>query len=96
MRWTLEDALRYIRALQPVAMEAGWCILLGGGVLNKGWSDSDLDLLAYPRVADSSVEDLLEVLPAGDWSLTPVSSVLSYRNEGRLVELIFQTMSVDI
>ena len=33
--WTIEDALVWIRRMQPITMEAGWCVMLGGGVLNS-------------------------------------------------------------
>lgn len=96
--WTLEEALVYIRALQPAAMRAGWCILLGGGVLNNGSSGRDLDLLAYPREQGSEVTRLTTLLPKGKWcpapSIAPVAYVYCYETRGRAVELIFQTFAV--
>jgi hypothetical protein len=47
-RWTLEDALPLIRALQPDTKRYGYHLCLGGGVLNKGHSDKDLDLYFLP------------------------------------------------
>lgn len=92
MIWTLESALIYIRALQPKAMEAGWCILLAGGVLNNGISKNDLDLLAYPKTRTSKRAHLLALLPSqGEWSrVEGVSDVFAYAVEGGRVELIFQ------
>jgi len=93
-RWTINSALAFIRELQPRAMEAGWCILLGGGVLNRGESKNDLDLLAYPRTATSERAALIAVLPHTDdvtWSTCSVADIAHFNIEGRCVELIFQT-----
>lgn len=72
-------------------MDAGWCVLLGGGVLNNGQSPNDLDLLFYPRTRESLREDALTTLPDGEWSVSPVSDVYVYYSEDRRVEVIFQT-----
>lgn len=90
--WDLGGALAYIRELQPKTMAVGWCILLGGSVLNKGYSANDLDLLAYPRTLSSDREKLFELLPSGEWSEwsgEPVSEVFSFQVDGRKVDLIF-------
>jgi hypothetical protein len=44
MMWTLDEALIVIRALQPNLKPLEWHVALGGGVLNTGASDKDLDL----------------------------------------------------
>ena len=46
--WRIEDALEYLRALQPIAAEMGYNLSLGGGVLNKGYSIHDLDIVVAP------------------------------------------------
>lgn len=46
--WTLDEALEIIRELQPQLREMGYHCLLGGGVLNTGVSDKDLDLFFIP------------------------------------------------
>ena len=61
--WKLDEALAYIREVQPKAMASGWCLMLGGGVLNNGHGP-DLDLLAYPRTVGVVRTDLLHHLPA--------------------------------
>ena len=40
--WTL------IRSLQPQMRQFGYHLCLGGGVLNNGWSEKDLDLYFLP------------------------------------------------
>lgn len=42
--WTLLDALQLVRAIQPELKPLQWHVALGGGVLNIGQSDKDLDL----------------------------------------------------
>lgn len=54
--WTLPRALALIRSLQPLAHAIGFHICLGGGVLNKGWSNKDLDLYFIP-MDDSRLTD---------------------------------------
>lgn len=46
--WTIEVALGLIRALQPECRAYGYHLALGGGVLNKGESEKDLDLYFLP------------------------------------------------
>ena len=48
MMWELEPALRIVRAIQPHTREFGYHLALGGGVLNKGQSEKDLDLYFLP------------------------------------------------
>jgi hypothetical protein len=48
MMWTLEDALLVIAMLQEEVRAYGYHIALGGGVLNTGASDKDLDLYFLP------------------------------------------------
>lgn len=57
--WNLEQALYLIRALQPKARLCGYHLLLGGGVLNNGSSNHDLDLVAMPGSHDPQDEDSL-------------------------------------
>ena len=47
-RWTLDDALGLIRALQQSCRKYGFHLCLGGGVLNTGASEKDLDLYFLP------------------------------------------------
>lgn len=98
MMWTIEDALSLIRQLQPKAMEAGWCLMLGGGVLNNGYSDNDLDLLAYPRNKWSYTENLTDVFQAAGWSpvkidFISVASIVTFTSGGKKIELIHQAFS---
>lgn len=80
-------------------MEAGWCLLLGGGVLNNG-AGPDLDILAYPRTQEAKVTPLLAALNVrdADWEAVPsedlsVAEVISYNVGDKPVDLIIQTWS---
>jgi len=58
-------------------MAAGYYLALAGGVLNNGYSDNDLDLVAVPRTEDSNhMKLIITVLPkllGGD--VTEISNV---------------------
>lgn len=56
VEWALKDALVLIRDIQTEAMELGYYIALAGGVLNEGFSENDLDLVAVPRTPDPDRE----------------------------------------
>jgi len=43
--WTIDEALEFIREHQSKCVELGYHIALAGGVLNKGYSNNDLDLI---------------------------------------------------
>ncbi len=43
--WTLEEGLAFIRDLQPKAWANGYHLALAGGVLNRGESFKDLDII---------------------------------------------------
>jgi len=47
LMWTLEEALIIVRELEAGLI--GWHVALAGGVLHKGKSDHDLDLVFFPR-----------------------------------------------
>jgi len=60
--WSLMHALRVIRTIQKPCMEAGYYIALAGGVLNRGFSANDLDLVAVRRINHDQLDDLVDVL----------------------------------
>ena len=47
-KWYLADALLLVRKLQAAVWPLGWHVALGGGVLNHGYSDKDLDIYVLP------------------------------------------------
>jgi len=69
--WTLDKALQLVRNLQPHLMEVGWFAALAGGVLNKGYSEHDLDLVLVPMKTDSTdIGSLHQVLHFVGWERT--------------------------
>lgn len=61
-KWTLEDALALIRALQPMCRKFNFHLALGGGVLNNGFSEKDLDLYFLPVRKPTDSDGLLKWL----------------------------------
>lgn len=51
-RWNLDEARVLLNALESTAklQHAGWHFALAGGVLFKGRSTHDLDIIAYPHI----------------------------------------------
>lgn len=47
--WTLKKSLKFIRKLESVLDQWGWHCALTGGVLKKGKSKHDLDIIVYPH-----------------------------------------------
>lgn len=67
MAWTLDEALDFIRDLQPCMTALNYHVCLGGGVLNKGESEKDLDLFilplnGYESAAREVVKELATIL----------------------------------
>lgn len=58
--WTLEEAVALVRQIQPTLHASRWHVALGGGVLNKGTSQKDLDLYFFPF--DSNVRPVFGYL----------------------------------
>lgn len=56
--WEIEEALLLIQAVQQHMYPHGYCIALGGGVLNNGFSHHDLDLCMIPRTDATSFDAL--------------------------------------
>src|SRR3954468_23467313 len=48
--WTLEQAITTLRLLEPKLRERGAHCALAGGVMAKGESWKDLDIIIYPEV----------------------------------------------
>lgn len=75
--WYLCDAQLLIRQLQEVAWPLGWHIALGGGVLNHGYSDKDVDIYALPIYSqEGKLADELEILSRLIMVLNPEGTML--------------------
>ena len=89
--WTLRDAQAFVAgALWQPLYDAGWVPCLTGGVLRRGWSEGDLDIVLYARTPQSSVEAARAALARweptwGDWDYGHVGTFMAY---GRQVEVV--------
>jgi len=93
MMWTLDSAQTLISKLQPKAWEAGWNLCVGGGVLNEGRSNSDLDLVAIPTTKEARNADVRQILIDAYYDLAgeselPCAKVYAFRSGSRLVDLV--------
>ncbi len=73
IHWTLPAALTLIRDLQPVVFAEDFYLALAGGVLNRGESRNDLDLVAVANSPTSKAEDLQKCLE--EFFMFPVTRV---------------------
>jgi hypothetical protein len=81
-KWTMNSALKLIKTLQKKAWEAGFALSLGGGVLDRGESTNDLDLIALPSARQKN--NVTELLKAFFSVQHPVNS-LTLKWKGLLV-----------
>jgi hypothetical protein len=67
MMWTLEEARVLVAELQPQAWVLRWNLCIGGGVLNFGSSDNDLDLVAIPTSTEAVNQHVLALFTNSGW-----------------------------
>ncbi len=60
--WGINDALALVRELQPKLHLRKYHVAMGGGVLNKGYSEKDLDLYIFPFNGADTIEPILPYL----------------------------------
>lgn len=52
--WTIEEGISYVRKVEDHLRDQGFHAALSGGVLWKGSSTKDLDIILYPHTSDGS------------------------------------------
>lgn len=57
--WDLEGGVAVVRALQQPSRTYGYHVAIGGGVVNAGRSDKDLDLYFLPMGGFNKEKDVL-------------------------------------
>jgi hypothetical protein len=82
--WELVGALDFLRILQFVAYQEGYNALLGGSVLNKGYSYNDLDIMLMPRGSKYGC-DLPDILKWFSGHLYEVTGISDLPNPARSV-----------
>lgn len=50
--WTLEEAVDVVRTIQTLSRDFGYHVALGGGVVNEGYSEKDIDIYFLPLDGD--------------------------------------------
>lgn len=55
--WYLADGIQLVAALQPATRKFGYHVTIGGGVVNNGYSEKDLDLFFLPMGGFNADED---------------------------------------
>jgi len=73
--WTLESAVELVSELNSKVMPIGYYLAIAGGVVNNGYSDNDLDLVAMPRTESANKLVLLQKLVANGFHLKSVAPV---------------------
>lgn len=73
--WTLERALGFVRKLQPLTRLYGYHLCVGGGVVNTGTSDKDLDLYLLPLDDQKVVVDFDGMLMEMEAELGPSEDI---------------------
>lgn len=66
-QWGMDEALRLVRRMQKDVRPLGYHIALGGGVLNKGYSDKDLDLYFLPCLGERHKPASLMTMLSREW-----------------------------
>lgn len=93
--WDLASAAVFIRNIQEQAHACGYNLLLGGGVLNNGFSANDLDIVAMPRSLQRRPDEtsLLELFRVDkSWAADPPTIVLNPR---RNIHRVYPKSSAD-
>jgi hypothetical protein len=83
--WTIGQAIALVRDLEPHLAEVGWHVALAGGVLLRGESAHDLDLVVYPHDSTSVDRSLrTATLRALGWKrkMLPIAVRRHWREKG--------------
>ncbi len=99
MSWEFEEAVDFCRSLTEFLNPLGFGVALAGGVLIKGNSKKDLDVVIYPfKKISSNFNTMLESLPK--FGLTFVrlpNNNLGYTDDGKNVQVWdYQGKRVDL
>lgn len=84
--WNFIEAVALVRKLEPIAIQHGVHVALGGSVLHAGFSSKDLDIFVYPHKkteAEQKPWDPVAILKA--FGATDISVVDYHPDDGKLV-----------
>lgn len=83
--WTLEQAIEAWRNVECMIAPYGWHAALGGGVLARGYSTHDLDLIVYAHTRGrGAVTDVVLSLSDLGWTRThdAAAMIAHWREQG--------------
>lgn len=66
-KWTLGEARRLLKQVEEQVSKVGWHVGLAGGVLRRGRSSKDVDMLVFPHhapIVDGDLKRLWKALRA--------------------------------
>jgi len=86
--WNFGDAVKFLKEINPILKEAGYKGSIVGGIINRGYSDKDLDILLEPIKEDYNFGVVLEALP-GDFTLD-METYEHWTKDGKLVDFHFK------
>lgn len=97
--WTISQARRWVGHHHKEAFRRGFCLLIGGGVAYRGWSNNDMDVLAYPSTAASDFKNLIGMFdsspsPKLEWIDVALIHSFTCALTGKPVEMIYQSIPV--
>ena len=93
--WSVSSAVAVIASISPAAYDCGYNLHLGGGVLDRGYSAKDLDVLAMPRFqAEQDKSGYIQWLTSNGWASAgvkelPHRQVHRLEQSGQVIDLIF-------
>lgn len=95
--WTLDDAIAVIRELEPVASKAGYHLGITGGVLYRGYSKKDLDIVCYPHCTEVAPRrEVMNQLGAAGITWHCRASHEEYGDDKIIEQWDFKGKSVDV
>lgn len=76
-KWTLDEAISFVRELNKLANKRGYHLGIAGSVLINGESSNDLDIYAFPLHYEDSRPDereLVVLLRTLDFNIKPLEN----------------------
>lgn len=89
MSWQLEEAIEFCKSLTEFLQPLGFGVAMTGGVLVKGSSEKDLDLIIYPFKKKSAnyLKLLWELTAFGLFYVRLPNHNKGYEDDGKLVQV---------
>lgn len=90
--WTRETAFQFLPPLESFLASEGYHCALGGGVMYRGNSDKDLDVIVYPHTREKCISvDLLWARLAGFLRPSKTTKAAGSSRDGKDVRVMVLT-----